>query len=76
MGNLSALLPYVQIVLCVLLVAGILFQRSEAGLGEAFGTGDGGSFGHTRRGLEKTIFNATVVIAVLFTLSTFLALIV
>jgi preprotein translocase subunit SecG len=68
------ILPYIQIVLSVILVAGILLQRSEAGLGSAFGSENatGGRF--TRRGFEKTLFNATLVVAVLFALSAFASL--
>ena len=64
-------LPYVQIVLSLLLVGGVLLQRSEASLGAAFG-GDsalGGRF--MRRGFEKMTFNATVAVTILFTLSAF-----
>lgn len=68
------ILSYVQIVLSLLLIAGVLLQRSEASLGSAFG-GDsamGGRF--MRRGLEKILFNATLVVAVLFALSAFASL--
>lgn len=68
------ILSYIQIILSVILIAGILFQRSEAGLGSAFG-GDGMTMGrHTRRGFEKFVFNATIVVAALFGLSAFLGL--
>lgn len=68
------LLPYIQIVLSILLIVGILFQRSEASLGSAFGNDNalGGRF--MRRGFEKILFNATIVIAVLFGLSAFASL--
>lgn len=65
------ILPYIQIVLSLLLITGVLLQRSEASLGSAFG-GDsamGGRF--ARRGAEKLLFNATLVVAVLFVLSAF-----
>lgn len=65
------LIPYVQIALSVLLIGGVLLQRSEAGLGGAFG-GDSFSSGHhTKRGGEKVVFIATIVIAVLFTALSF-----
>jgi len=75
MNSFVAVLPYIQIVLAVLLVGGILLQRSDAGLGSAFG-GDG-SFGATfeRRGFEKISFLTTVGIAVIFVLGSILALI-
>ena len=68
MGILGVL-PYVQLVLSVLLVGAILLQRTGASLGGAFGADNFSSGFHTRRGLEKTLFYATIVIAVLFALS-------
>jgi preprotein translocase subunit SecG len=74
-NNMANILPVIQIILSVLLVAGVLIQQSDAGLGSAFGGGDGGGGGgHTRRGAEKTIFNATIIIAILFVISAVLAL--
>lgn len=68
-------LPYVQVILSILLVGAILLQRSEAGLGSGFG-GDGFAVGHhERRGLEKTLFIATIIIAILFALSAIVSLI-
>ena len=64
-------LPYIQIVLSILLIIGILLQRSEASLGSAFGSDSalGGRF--MRRGFEKILFNATIVVGILFGLSAF-----
>ncbi len=76
MENLGNILPYVQITLSVLLVGSILLQQTGNSLGGAFGGGDDFSAGHTRRGLEKTLFNITIIIAILFVASTFLALII
>jgi protein translocase SecG subunit len=74
---MASLLPYIQIVLSVLLVAAILLQRAGSSLGGAFGGGDNWSAGfHTRRGFEKFIFIATIVIALMFAFSSFLSLIV
>jgi protein translocase SecG subunit len=73
--SISVALPYIQIILSVLLIGGILLQSSEAGLGGAFGGGDSfNSTQHERRGAEKTIFRLTLIIAVLFALSAFAAL--
>lgn len=66
---MSSVLPFVQIILSVLLIATILMQRSEAGLGAVFGGGESDTFHKTRRGLEKVLFRATIVIAILFVLS-------
>ena len=76
MQTLHGILPYVQIGLSVLLIAVILLQQSAAGLGGAFG-GDNFSAGfHTKRGFEKTLFNSSIVIAVLFVLSALVALVI
>lgn len=77
MQTLSGILPYIQIALSVLLITAILLQQSGSELGGAFGGGgDGGGVKHTRRGFEKTLFSATIVIAIAFALSAFLALII
>jgi protein translocase SecG subunit len=71
---MAKILPYIQIILSLLLIGGILLQRSEAGLGSAFGA-DGMTMGkYTRRGFEKTLFRATILIAVLFGVSAFASL--
>ena len=72
---MAHILPYIQIVLSLLLIGGILLQQGDAGLGSAFG-GDSGAGGrYNRRGLEKTLFRATIIVAVLFALSAFWSLI-
>lgn len=75
MGNLAVFLPYIQIALAVFVSLGILLQRSEAGMGSAFGDTEAGSK-ITRRGFEKFLFNATIILGILFTLSVFVDLII
>ena len=66
---MAEILPYIQIILSILLVIGVLLQRSEAGLSAAFG-GDGQNMGRFgRRGLERTVFIATIVVAIFFALA-------
>ncbi len=73
---IAGVLPYIQIVLSVVLVACILLQQTGAGLGGAFG-GDNFSAGfHTRRGAEKYLFYTSMVIAVLFGATSFMALLI
>lgn len=72
--SISVVLPYIQIILSILLIGGILLQRSEAGLGGAFGGDAFSSTQYERRGAEKTLFRVTLVIAFLFALSAFAAL--
>ena len=65
MTSLTAIFPYIQIVLSILLVVGILMQKSEAGVGGSFGGNDNFNAGfHTRRGFEKKLFYFTIALAV------------
>lgn len=52
-----------HVILSVGLIGLILLQSSKGGLGSAFGGGE--SF-RTKRGAEKVVFNATIVLALLF----------
>ena len=74
MALLSAVLPVVQIILAILLIGAILLQRTGASLGGAFGADNFSSGFHTRRGLEKTLFLASIVLGVLFALTGLVAL--
>ncbi len=75
--SVTHIIPYIQIVLSVLLMGGVLIQQSEAGLGGAFGGGDGFSSGnHTKRGVERVIFIATIIIAILFAATSFSLLLI
>ncbi len=69
METLLAGLPYIQIALSLLLIMGIVLQNRGASLGGAFGADNFASTFYKRRGAEKFLFNATIVIAVLFVLS-------
>lgn len=74
MDFLATILPWVQIVLSVLLVITITLQQTSAGAGGAFGGSDS-SINYTRRGFEKILFRATIILAILFALSTFATLV-
>lgn len=56
-----------QIVLAILLIVTVLLQQRGSGLGMAFG-GESNVY-RSKRGMEKIIFYATIVIAVLFCLT-------
>jgi preprotein translocase subunit SecG len=58
----------VQIILSVTVIVFILLQARGAGLGSAFGGSSAGSVFKTRRGVERLIFNLTVVFVILFAL--------
>lgn len=53
-----------QIVIAVLLVASILLQNRGTGLSGVFGGAS--NIYRTKRGIEKTLFFATIALAVLF----------
>jgi preprotein translocase subunit SecG len=56
----------IQIIISIALIVVILAQaRGQGGLGGIFG-GEGGGVYRTRRGVEKTLFNVTVGLAVAF----------
>ncbi|MFQ5813944.1 MAG: preprotein translocase subunit SecG [Anaerolineae bacterium] len=57
----------IQIILSVALVAAILLQTKGSGLGGIFG-GQGAVY-TSRRGVEKTIFNVTIGLAIAFFVS-------
>ncbi len=76
MDLLQQVLPYVQIALSALIIVAVILQRTGASLGGAFGADNFSSGFHTRRGLEKTLFNATIVLGVLFAASALLNLLI
>jgi preprotein translocase subunit SecG len=59
------LLDIAMIITSVALVASILLQSKEAGLGGIGGAEVTNTFS-TRRGLEKTLFRVTVILSFLF----------
>jgi protein translocase SecG subunit len=71
---MNNLLSYFQIATALLLMASILFQQRGEALGSAFG-GTGGFYA-TRRGIQKKIFWATIVLGVLFIALSILNLII
>jgi preprotein translocase subunit SecG len=60
------------IIVSIALVLSILFQVKGGGLGGIFGQAD--TVYRTKRGVEKTLFQFTIVMAVLFVIVTVLAL--
>ena len=61
-----------QIVLAVALVMAVMLQVRGGGLGGIFGQAD--SVYRTRRGVEKTLFQLTIVLAVIFIIISIVAL--
>lgn len=60
-------LKYFQLVISIFLILAIVIQKRGAGLSESMG--GSGTIYTTKRGAEKVVFNATVILAVLFVLS-------
>ncbi|OGG78377.1 preprotein translocase subunit SecG [Candidatus Kaiserbacteria bacterium RIFCSPLOWO2_01_FULL_52_12b] len=69
MEALVSALPYAEIVLSILLIIGVVLQQRGASLGGAFGGDNFASTFYKRRGAEKFLFNATILIAVFLVLA-------
>lgn len=67
------ILNIIQIIISVLLILAILIQNRGTGLGSAFG-GQGNIY-RTKRGAEKFLHIATIVLAVIFMATAFLNII-
>jgi preprotein translocase subunit SecG len=75
--TLVNILPTLQVIIAVLLIIAILLQQSEESLGGAFGGSDNtDTVTKTRRGADKVMFQGTIVLAVLFTLTSIALLVV
>jgi len=55
-----------QVLISLVLIAVVLLQTRGTDIGAAFGGSSGGSSFRTRRGLEKTLFQLTILLAVIF----------
>jgi protein translocase SecG subunit len=62
-STLQNLLLYVQIGICVLIVISVLLQNRAEGLGKMFG--GGGEVFRTKRGFEKFLYYATIMLTLL-----------
>ncbi len=58
-------LDIAQIIVSLALIASVVLQSKGAGLGGLTGM-DSGSVFTARRGIEKTLFRATIVLSVIF----------
>ncbi len=63
----SNFLHLAQLLISIILIVVVLLQTRGGDIGAAFGGGGGGgSSFRTRRGLEKTLFQLTVLLAIIF----------
>lgn len=60
---MNLIFTIIHIIIAIALIAVVLLQSSTGGLGSAFG---GGEAYRTKRGAERVVFIATIVLAVLF----------
>ena len=65
--NLESALNIVQIIISIVLIILILLQAKGSGFGGFFG-GDSSSIYRTRRGFERTLFQFTIFLSVVFVL--------
>jgi preprotein translocase subunit SecG len=65
--NIDSILQIVTVGSSVLMIIAILLQQRGASLGAGFGSS--GELYTTRRGLDKNLFEVTIVLAVIFVLS-------
>jgi preprotein translocase subunit SecG len=72
--SIDGILQIVTIGSAVLMILAILLQQRGATLGAGFGSS--GELYTTRRGLDKNLFEATVVLAVIFILSILVGLLI
>lgn len=63
MKNLSYILTIIDMVVMVLLIVTVALQNKSSGLSSVFG---GGGVTTTRRGSDKWLFYATIILGVLF----------
>jgi preprotein translocase subunit SecG len=63
---LNTLLQIASIVVSILLIVLILLQVRGGGLGSMMGGDSSGGVQRTRRGLEKTLYQVTIGLAIVF----------
>lgn len=68
--GLAPFLQVIQILIAVGLITMVVMQARSGGLGSMFG-GDSSLY-RTRRGLEKTLYDSTILLGILFVIFAFL----
>lgn len=69
---MKSAISLIQIILGVLLILVIIIQQKGSGLGSAFGADMG--FYRSKRGAEKLLFYATIVLSLAFIISSLIGL--
>ncbi|MHB8629752.1 MAG: preprotein translocase subunit SecG [Aggregatilineales bacterium] len=75
-STVVAALQIIQIIISVALVIVIILQAKGMGLGSLFGGDAGMGIAKTRRGLEKTLFQVTIILAALFLINSIVQLMI
>ncbi len=70
---MNVALTVIQLLSAILLATAVLLQQRGTGLGGAFG-GEGNVY-RTKRGIERSLFYLTIVLAILFFGSTLLGVV-
>lgn len=71
---ISQIFTILQMIFAVILIVVVLLQQKGSGLGAAFG--GSGTVYTTRRGVDKILYNITIVVSILFFLTSFINLFV
>lgn len=67
------LMNLLQILISSILIVVVLLQVKGSGFGAALGGMSGGSVFRTKRGLEKTLFQSTILLVLVFIFVSFLS---
>ena len=67
------LMKLFQIFVSALLILVVLLQVKGSGFGAALGSMSGGSVYRTKRGLERTLFQGTILLVIVFIFVSFLS---
>lgn len=70
---MQTLFYVIQIVLAITLIGVILLQVKNAGLGSSFGASDASIY-TTRRGLDRVLYQFTIVLSVVFVVTSMIVL--
>lgn len=72
--QITSISPILTLVFGVILIVLILLQRPQTDSAGAFSS-EGGTGTHTRRGSEKTVFQLTILVSILFVVSSLVSII-
>jgi len=68
---MKQVIPIFQIIISALLIGAILLQSRGSGLGRAWG--GGGEFYRSKRGVEKILQTVTIILVVVFLISSIIS---